>query len=98
MHPRTRLLVQASDRLTAAADAVGDVGLRSSVAAAAAEIDDCRARQPPVDEVARIERSLGDLEQSISGSASVTVRRARRDLARYCEAAAPSLSPPSSST
>jgi hypothetical protein len=97
MHPRTRLLVQASDRLTAAADAVGDVGLRSSVAAAA-EIDDCRARRPPVDEVARIERSLGDLEQSISGSASVTVRRARRDLARYCEAAAPSLSPPSSST
>ena len=96
MHPRTRLLVQASDRLTAAADAVGDVGLRSSVAAA--EIDDCRARRPPVDEVARIERSLGDLEQSISGSASVTVRRARRDLARYCEAAAPSLSPPSSST
>lgn len=97
MHPRAYLL-RASDRLTAAA-AIDDLGIRASVAAVAARLDDCR--QPANAEVARIDRSLGDLEPSVTGAASVTVRRARRDLVRYCEAtdgSPPSSSPSSSST
>ena len=82
MEDSRQYLRQASEQLDSGADSVRDVGARSTISFLASELADV-ARDGGRADVERFERTLGGLENKLSGSAGASVRRAQRSLARY---------------
>ncbi|MWG33661.1 hypothetical protein [Halomarina oriensis] len=99
MEDSRQYLRQASEQLDAGAARIRDVGTRSTVSFLASELDDVReslsranqnaprsdavARGGTRADVERLEETLVSLEGRLSGSAGVSVRKARRNLERY---------------
>ncbi|MFD1513645.1 DUF7553 family protein [Halomarina rubra] len=82
MEDTRHYLRQASEQLDASADGVRDMGTRATISFLASELSDV-ARDGRGADIERFERALDTLEKDLSGSAGVSVRRARRNLERY---------------